>query len=318
MKTFWTITLCVLPALCAEAQNPFADAPNPQKTLHVYDWKALAPPVPGGEIVSEDGVSVLKIENTNDTPLRISLLKISDARLVREAYFVRCEVKYDVPIAKVITLITNPDNPHIISPYPHWGGGVLSLRCYLPPAAPGGDERISNGREYGLYGGTLEGNSNWRPCQLTVDRNAFEGLPIQLEVYLNLAGRGTVYFRPVKLLGVVGSWWSEQQSGMVGGVGGVFGGIIGCFGGLLGYLASMGKARKFVLTTTKIFIALGILLTITGIIAIAFRQPYFVWCVFLLPGVILTLVFSLNLPTIQRRYDDLEIRRMASIDAMGS
>jgi hypothetical protein len=316
MKKLLQLSLLLGFASSAVAQG--LPTPDSQKTLHVYDWKALAQPVPGGEIVSEEGLSVLKIENTNDTPLRVSLLKISDARLVREAYFVRCEVKYDVSMAKVITLITNPDNPGIISPYPHWGGGVLNLRCYLPPAAPGGDERISNGRGYGLYGGTLEGNSNWRPCQLVVDRNAFEGLPIQLEVYLNLAGRGTVYFRPIKLLGVVGSWWSAEQSGMIGGIGGVFGGIIGCFGGLLGYLASMGKARKFVLTTTKIFIALGIVLTIIGIIAIAFRQPYFVWCVFLLPGVILTLVFSLNLPSIQRRYDDLEIRRMASIDAMGS
>jgi hypothetical protein len=34
--------------------------------------------------------------------------------------------------------------------------------------------------------------------------------------------------------------------------------------------------------------------------------------------VILTLVFSLNFPMIQRRYDDLEFRRMASLDAMGS
>jgi len=32
----------------------------------------------------------------------------------------------------------------------------------------------------------------------------------------------------------------------------------------------------------------------------------------------LTFIFSLNFPLIQRRYDDLEIRRMASIDALGS
>jgi hypothetical protein len=34
--------------------------------------------------------------------------------------------------------------------------------------------------------------------------------------------------------------------------------------------------------------------------------------------VILVLVFSLNLHSIQRRYDELEIRRMTSIDVMGS
>jgi hypothetical protein len=70
-------------------------------------------------------------------------------------------------------------------------------------------------------------------------------------------------------LGIAGSWWSVKKSGMVGGAVGIFGGIVGCFGGLVGCLAGFGKARKFVLTTTKIFIALGMLLTIIGIVAIA-------------------------------------------------
>jgi hypothetical protein len=100
--------------------------------------------------------------------------------------------------------------------------------------------------------------------------------------------------------------------------GGIGGSVIGFFGGLLGLLASIGKARNFVLTTMKMFIALGILLTIAGFVAVVSSQPYAVWYALLLPGVILTLVFSLNLPSIQRRYDELEIRRMTSIDATGS
>jgi hypothetical protein len=141
------------------------------------------------------------------------------------------------------------------------------------------------------------------------------GLPTQLEVHLVMQGRGTVYLRPIRLYGVAGSWWSPQQSGLIGGIGGS---VIGCFGALLGLLASKGKARNFVLATMKIFIALGILLTIAGFVAVVCKQPYAVWYALLLPGVILTLVFSLNLPSIQRRYDELEIRRMTSIDATGS
>jgi hypothetical protein len=116
-------------------------------------------------------------------------------------------------------------------------------------------------------------------------------------------------------LEVTGSWWSPEQIGLFGGIGGS---VIGFFGGLLGLLASIGKARNFVLTTMKMFIALGILLTIAGFVAVVSSQPYAVWYALLLPGVILTLVFSLNLPSIQRRYDELEIRRMTSIDATGS
>lgn len=110
-------------------------------------------------------------------------------------------------------------------------------------------------------------------------------------------------------------WWSAKQGGTIGGIGG---GVIGCFGGLLGGLAGMGKARKFVLAMTKIFIVLGIFLTIAGLLAVVLRQPYAVWYTLLLPGVILTSVFWAGLLPIKRRYDDLEIRRMTSMDAMGS
>ena len=54
------------------------------------------------------------------------------------------------------------------------------------------------------------------------------------------------------------------------------------------------------------------------IVAAVLKQPYAVWYALLLPGVILVFVFSLNLHSIQRRYDELEIRRMTSMDATGS
>ena len=120
-----------------------------------------------------------------------------------------------------------------------------------------------------------------------------------------------MYLRPIRLWGVAGSWWSPKQAGLIGGIGGS---VIGCFGALIGILVSKGKARNFVLAAMKISIALGILLTIAGLVAVALKQPYAVWYALLLPGAILTLVFSLNLPSIQRRYDELEIRRMTSVD----
>jgi hypothetical protein len=150
---------------------------------------------------------------------------------------------------------------------------------------------------------------------MKINRTENVGLPTQLELKLSLPTNGMVYLRPIKLLGVASNWWSPQQSGLIGGIGGS---VIGCFGALLGLLASRGKARSFVLATMKIFIALGILLTIAGFVAVVSSQPYAVWYALLLPGVILTLVFSLTLPSIQRRYDELEIRRMTSVDAMGS
>jgi hypothetical protein len=98
-----------------------------------------------------------------------------------------------------------------------------------------------------------------------------------------------------------GSWWSPQPADLIGGIGVA---LIGCFGGLIGLLVSKGRARNFVLASVKYMIVLGILLTIAGLVAAVLNQPYAVWYALLLPGVILVLVFSLNLHSIERRYDE--------------
>jgi hypothetical protein len=277
--------------------------------LRIYDWKDLAQQhqlssweiisnkvvqqsqLSGEEIISMDGMSVLKIENTNNTLLGVSLLQITNSSVIKKAYW----ISFDMKVENLDFGFADFNN--------------YQLTCQIPPSALGGDARTNNIRKQIPFG-----TSNWKHYELYVDRTEPEGLPTQLEVKI-LLGRGTIYLRPVKLLGVVGSWWSPQQIGLIGGIGGS---VIGCFGALLGLLASKGKARTFVLTTMKIFIALGILLTIAGFVAVVSSQPYAVWYALLLPGVILTLVFSLTLPSIQRRYDELEIRRMTSVDTMGS
>jgi hypothetical protein len=114
----------------------------------------------------------------------------------------------------------------------------------------------------------------------------------------------TVYPRPIEIFGTTisfGSWWSPQPADLIGGIGVA---LIGCFGGLIGMLVSKGRARNFVLASVKYMIVLGILLTIAGLVAAVLNQPSAVWYALLLPGVILVLVFSLNLHSIQRRYDE--------------
>jgi hypothetical protein len=293
------LLLLISSATAQESQPQKPLPPEPQKILRDYDWKEVArqQTLPG-ELISMDGGSVLKIESTNDSRQDFLVMKISDPAIIKKAYFLVCTMKYE--------------NVDITG----FGNNYLHLLCFVPPAAITGDGRAIT--RMAENNSVIYGTQDWKPFQFAVVRNALEGLPTQLELHLVMKSHGTVYIRPIRIYGVTGSWWSDKQSGIVGGAVGIFGGLVGCFGGLLGCLAGFGKARKFVLTTTKIFIALGMLLTVTGIVAIACGQPFFVWYVFLLPGVMLTLIFSLNFPLIQRRYDDLEIRRMASIDALGS
>lgn len=300
MKKLFQMSLLLLLISSAVAQESSSQQSVPQptpKTLRVYDWKDLAQQhqLSVGDVISVDGMSVLKIESTNDTPQEITLLKISDASVIKKANSIYGEFKCE-----------NVQSPQSVS--------NLKMVTYIPPAAPGGDTTTSQ-----QIGSPFSGSSNWRPYRFIVVRGkTLDGrpkLPTQLEVRLVLAGRGTVYLRPIKVLGVTGSWWSTEQSGLIGGIGGS---VIGCFGALIGILASKGKARKFVLTSIQISIVVGILLMIAGLVALVYKQPYAVWYALLLPGVILTSVFSLNLSSLQRRYDELEIRRMTSVDTLGS
>lgn len=295
MKKLIQINLLLWYVSCAAAQ---------EKTVRVYDWKDFKLQ-PGSAIVSMNGISVLKIENTNNAPVEVSLLKVTNPAVIEKADAFSCEMKYE-NVRHTLIERTNRDG---FGPLQTSVSGKLAVLCRLPPPAPGGDESTNEGYF------EISGTANWRLYQLNVDRTAAGGLPTQLELKLSMPANGTVYLRPVKLLGTVRNWWSPELAGLIGGIGGS---VIGCFGGLLGCLAGMGKARRFVLGMTRIFIGLGILLTIAGLVAVALHQPYAVWYALLLPGGILTLVFGVNLYPIKRRYDDMEIRRMTSVDTMGN
>jgi hypothetical protein len=301
MKRLFQLNLLLLFISSATAQES-------PKTLRDLDWKELAQrhELSGGEVISMDGTSVLKIENTNNTPLKVQLFRIQNPSISNLTYAIIGQVKYE--------------NVQ--------GDAYLEMWNYFSPLQPGLPEGQYFSRTLGTSGEMekITGTSDWRKFSLPFDRTGASGLPTRLEINIYLSEHGTVYLRPMKLVEykdnnflmsntLSHNWWSEKQAGMIGGIGGS---IIGCFGGLLGLLVGKGKARNFVLTTIKIFIALGIFLMIAGLIAIALKQPYCVWYVLLLPGILLTAIFSASRCQIQKRYDDLEIRRMTSIDAMGN
>jgi hypothetical protein len=98
------LLLLISSATAQESQPQETTPQQPPKTLRVYDWKDLEQQhqLSGGEVISMDGMSVLKIENTNNAPLdtnnpplEVSLLKISDPSVIKKTYFLLCEVKYE-------------------------------------------------------------------------------------------------------------------------------------------------------------------------------------------------------------------------------
>lgn len=107
-------------------------------------------------------------------------------------------------------------------------------------------------------------------------------------------------------------WWNEQQAGLAGGIGGSLAGVLG---GVIGTLAGVGKARRLVLCLMMAGITTGIVCLVAGLAAALTRQPYAVYYPLLLPGLILPVVLGALLPPIRRRYAEIELRKMESMDA---
>lgn len=111
------------------------------------------------------------------------------------------------------------------------------------------------------------------------------------------------------------AWWTDRQAGWIGGTAGS---VFGCLGGLIGALAGYGKARRFVLTVCWMLLALGLVSLIAGLAAISLRQPYAVYYPLLLLGLISSVLMGTFVVAIPRRYEQIELRRMAAMDRSDS
>jgi hypothetical protein len=58
----------------------------------------------------------------------------------------------------------------------------------------------------------------------------------------------------------------------------------------------------------------GILLLLAGLLTLILRQPYAVYYPLLLIGLIASLVVGLQIRTLRRRYEQIDLRKMAAAD----
>jgi hypothetical protein len=181
--------------------------------------------------------------------------------------------------------------------------------------------------------GEITGTSDWYDLELPFFSKPGL-LPEKIVVNVVLPGKGTVYLTPLTLSAIEpdeapkgppaqmpdeapvkppeGAWWSGPTAALIGSLGGSSAGLIGAF---VGITVSFGFARRFVLTLCSLMIGLGAICLAIGLVALAVGQPYFVWYPPQLFGVALTFVFGVGWPTIRRRYDEVELRKIAALDA---
>lgn len=296
MKT-WILASLMLASIVGNGAEPTVVAK--------YDWQQLSKSgeLLAGVVQSDAGRTILRVQNTNQTGLQIAILKIKSPKVSKTVYALRGEIKYqDVR-----------------------GEGYLETWNFFPPLKPGLSEGQFFSRTLGVSGemGKISGTSDWRPFILPFNRTGASGPPTRIEFNLFLPASSTVQLGPLELVefpeggpgaAAPGAWWSDQTAGLIGGVGGS---VIGCLAGLLAWLASTGRSRTFVVRTVQVLIALGGLLGICAVTALASRQPYAVWFPLLLGSALLLGILPPRLREFRRRYEELELRKMASVDAMG-
>jgi len=165
----------------------------------------------------------------------------------------------------------------------------------------------------------IEGDSPWRDFALPFFTSQKEQRASKLAVNLVCDG-GTVCLGSLLLvqyadneepLVMPGQWWSERAGGLLGGLAG---GLLGCFGALIGILAGRGKAQAFVMRLTACIVVLGIAAIVMAGAALILSQPWAVYYPLLLLGVVAVGVTAPMRRMLRKRYEQIELRKMESLD----
>jgi hypothetical protein len=75
-------------------------------------------------------------------------------------------------------------------------------------------------------------------------------------------------------------------------------------------LAPLGKGRNFVLGSFAFMIAIGLVNLVIGFYALSSHQPYGIWYPFVIIGTVVTIVYGALRPMLQKRYKDVEARKI--------
>lgn len=106
-------------------------------------------------------------------------------------------------------------------------------------------------------------------------------------------------------------WMTMQEANVAGALGGALFGVLGggVTGPLIGWLAPQGRAKGLVVGLQVLWISLGALLLLGGVVGAATGQPWYVVKPFLLVGGIATAVMGGLLPVTLARYRQAEQRK---------
>jgi len=236
----------------------------------------------------------LEVKNPKPDPRTLNLLKLETPSISKSRYAIVGNVRYEgVEGTGYLEM---------------WSTFAQKGRFFTRTLAPSGPMQ------------SLIGSSPWRPFALPFDATGATAPPQTLLVNLFLPGRGTVHVGPLRLVEYTedvppgsagGAWWGPRTAGRAGGV---VGSLVGCLGGVIGLLAGRGRGRALAMGLVKGMLGLGAISLVFGVVALFRSQPYAVFYPLLLGGVLGVGLPLFLIPTLRRRYAELELRKMKARD----
>ncbi len=253
-----------------------------------------------GEVVATDSATgsdeELLISHDSEQPLTARLVTLEPTGVKSHLYTLRGQIRYE-----------DVSQPGYLEMWNHFANGGAYFSRTAAPSGPTG---------------IIVGTSTTREFILPFQSDPQTGPPGKMEVNLILPSSGRVWIGPLTLtefseaewssaMQANGAWWSPQAGGLVGGL---LGCLIGLMGAVIGTLCSLGRARTLCLTSCWMAIGIGVVCLIAGTIALTLQQPYEVYYPLLLTGIIATSVVGGLMRTVRKRFEEAELRKMASMD----
>ena len=167
----------------------------------------------------------------------------------------------------------------------------------------------------------IAGSSDWRAFALYFDASSTSAPTSRLTINLVLPGEGEVSLSAMTLAELESDEWPSMGSRATGTASGWWGGLagaaLGICGGVLSWLGSRGRAKTLVLAGLKTMVALGVVALALGFLSLGRGLPYETYYPLLLIGAIAVIAPASALPSLRRRYEELELRRMQALDVSG-
>lgn len=293
------------PLLCAALTLAVAALASAAEMVRDIDWAAQRPADKAVTVVaatSQHGSASVRMSNTSPRPRTFTLLVLEKPAIGQASYAITGYVEYE-----------NVE-----------GGAYLELWSVFPDGGRYFSRTLAAQGPMAQLHGT---GGHWYSLPFQSKPGMY---PSKIILNVVLPGKGTVVvgsselvqFRPDEnpLRQPMG-WLFGWPGGILAGIS-MCGMYLGGLGALVGLLAATGRYRRFVMALDALGIVSGVVMLLigAGFLVLRFSSGYqsstadAVWSGYLTAGIIAIVVFGGIRPSLRRRYDELELRRMSAQD----